>query len=167
MAVTLAPSEVPPKRLRALEIVLALAAGSLLSFMLLCNSSLAAYGTPLFSSLTAHGVGTVVAGLTVAGLWRWRVRPVGRRGRAPLWAYLGGLSGALTVLATSIAANSPLALTGTLALGIAGQVFLALVFDAMGAMGLTRRLPSLRDLAALAAILAGTGLIIAARGMGA
>ena len=167
MAVTLDPVETPPRRLRAVEIVFALLAGSLLTFMLLFNSTMAAYSTPLFSSLAAHGVGTMVAGLVLVGLWRWRAVPVAGRGRAPLWAYLGGLSGALTVPATSIAANSSLALTGTLALGIAGQVVLALLFDAFGALGLVRRLPSLRDLAALVAILAGTGLIIAARGFGA
>ncbi len=145
---------------RAAEILAALAAGGLMTFMLLCNSTMAAHATPLFSSIVAHGTGTVFAGaLLLAG---WRRRP-GRGGRAPLWAYLGGISGALTVVVTSFTANSALALTGTLALGLAGQVVLALAFDAAGALGMERRLPRRKEIGALGLILAGTGLIIAAR----
>ncbi|MDS9470070.1 DMT family transporter [Paracoccus sp. MBLB3053] len=155
---------------RLIEIVAALATGSLLTLMLLSNSTMAAHTTPLFSSLTAHGVGTVVAGIVLAALWPMHRTGTGRSarspGRAPLWAYLGGLSGALTVMLTSSAANSMLALTGTLAIGLAGQVVLALIFDCLGAMGLEKRLPRRKDLFALAAIVAGTILIIFARGMG-
>lgn len=66
---------------------------------------------------------------------------------------------------TSWTVNSPLALTGTLALGLAGRVVLALIFDAVGAFGLKRRLPRRSDLLALAAIFSGTALIILGRGM--
>ena len=154
-------------RPRLTEIAAALATGGLLTFMLLCNSAMAAATTPLFSSLAAHGVGTVVAAAALAVIWLTRgaraARPNGPR-RTPLWAYLGGVSGALTVMVTSYTANSALALTGTLALGLAGQVVLALIFDMTGAMGVKRRLPTLTELGALGAILAGTALIILARG---
>ncbi|MTH78072.1 hypothetical protein GL286_10060 [Paracoccus aestuariivivens] len=134
--------------------------------MVLSNSMMAAHTTPLFSSLTAHGVGSVVAGIALWGVWllrRGQAEPIAKR-HIPLWAYLGGISGALTVIITSSTANSALALTGTLALGLAGQVVLALIFDVFGAMGIERRLPRKNDLIALAAIIAGTILIIFARG---
>ncbi len=133
-----------------LEIAAALCAGSLLTLMLLSNGMMAAHTTPVFASLTAHGVGSVVAALLL-GLF-WMRRPSAQRGqprrRAPLWAYLGGVSGALTVVLSTVVVNSSLALTGTLALG------------------LEKRMPRRNDLLALAAIVAGTLLIIFARGSG-
>ncbi|MCA0996663.1 DMT family transporter [Alloyangia pacifica] len=151
-----------------LEIAAALCAGSLLTLMLLSNGMMAAHTTPVFASLTAHGVGSVVAALLL-GLF-WMRRPSAQRGqprrRAPLWAYLGGVSGALTVVLSTVVVNSSLALTGTLALGLAGQVVLALIFDITGALGLEKRMPRRNDLLALAAIVAGTLLIIFAQGSG-
>lgn len=158
-----------PRAPRPVEILAALATGGLLTLMLLCNSAIAAHTSPLFSSLSAHGVGTIAAILAL-GLMRGRPKrrtpktPVMARPRVPLWAYLGGVSGAITVMLTSAAANSDLALTGTLALGLVGQVALALLFDRFGMMGIARRLPSRNDLISLVLIIAGTLLIIFARG---
>ncbi|AEM40283.1 DMT family transporter [Ketogulonicigenium vulgare] len=147
------------------EIGIALATGGLMTIMLLSNSLMAAHTTPLFSSLTAHGVGAVALVLAVLAL---RLAMPGKAqppliGRAPLWAYLGGLSGALTVVLTSYAANSSLALTGTLALGLAGQVILALIFDRFGLLGMARRKPTRNDLISLALVIGGTLLIIFGR----
>lgn len=160
------PAPDGPAPARPLEILAALGTGGLLTLMLLSNSTMAAHTTPLFSSLTAHAVGSIVAALALGALWlrRGASHALPRRNRVPVWAYLGGLSGALTVMLTSASANSALALTGTLAIGLAGQVVLALIFDLLGAMGLERRRPRRRDLMALLAIIAGALLIILARG---
>jgi transporter family-2 protein len=165
-----ATSSASPPRL--VEIGAALATGGLLTFMLLCNGAMAAHTTPLFASFTAHAVGTVIAGLAVALVW-WRRGASANRcsasskiRTAPFWAYLGGIAGALIVMLTSWSVNSPLALTGTLALGLAGQVMLALVFDWAGALGMERRVPKRNDLVALATIVVGTVLIILGRGLG-
>lgn len=153
-----------PRPPRPLEICAALCAGALLTLMLLSNGMMAAQTTPIFASLTAHGVGSVVAvGLLLALRFRRRPPNVLPRPRAPLWAYLAGISGALTVIISTVVVNSPLALTGTMALGLAGQVVLALLFDCFGALGLERRLPRRNDLLALGAIILGTLLIIFAR----
>lgn len=150
-----------------LEICAALCAGALLTLMLLSNGMMAAHTTPIFASLTAHGVGSVVAVVLLLALrLRAPAARAGERARAPLWAYLGGISGALTVVVSTVVVNSSLALTGTMALGLAGQVVLALLFDCFGALGMERRLPRRNDLMALAAIIAGTLLIIFARGAG-
>ncbi|SDG53400.1 DMT family transporter [Alloyangia pacifica] len=154
-----------PRRPHPLEICAALCAGALLTLMLLSNGMMAAHTTPIFASLTAHGVGSVVAALLLLVFWiRWPARRRGASGRAPIWAYLGGISGALTVIISTVVVNSSLALTGTMALGLAGQVVLALLFDCFGALGLERRLPRRNDLLALASIIVGTLLIIFARG---
>jgi transporter family-2 protein len=148
----------PARGPRVVELAAALATGALLTFMVLFNGVMSAHTTPFFASLAAHGTGTVAAGLVLAVLL---LRGATRRGgRAPLWAYLGGLSGAVTVMLSSVTVNSALALTGTLALGLAGQVVFGLVCDCFGLFGLARRAPGPRDLAALGLILAGAMLVI-------
>lgn len=82
---------------------------------------------------------------------------------APAWAYLGGVSGAATVILASTAVNTPVGLSGTLALGLAGQVIFSLAADTWGFFGLPKRRPDARDLATLGLILAGSALIIFAR----
>lgn len=138
----------------------AFAAGGLLTLMVHFNGELGRYGGALFSSWTAHGTGTIAALAFVLAL-RSKWRAAGDIGRTvPLWAYLGGVSGALTVMITSIAVNSPLALSGTLALGLGGQVIFSLAADRWGLFGLPRRRPGLRDLGALALVMAGSAVII-------
>ena len=158
-----APSTQSPA-LRPLDLAAALVTGGLLSFMVMLNGLMSSYTTPFFSSLAAHGTGTVAAAIAMAIIWRKRPNRTGKR--APLWAYAGGLSGAVTVMLTSTTVNSPLALTGTLALGLAGQVVLGLVCDKFGLLGMAKRQPTGRDLAALACVLAGALMIIFAGGNG-
>lgn len=134
----------------------AFAAGGLISLMLLTNGTLAQYGTLLFSSWVPHLAGTLLAILII--LIIRPVRLVSKR--PPLWAYLGGVSGGLTVIATSAAMNSALALSGTIALGLGGQIVFSLVADAKGLFGLPQRMPALRDFAGLALITAGALILI-------
>jgi transporter family-2 protein len=154
----MSPSSPTLPRLRLLDLAAAFGTGGLLSLMVLYNGTLAFHTTPFFSSLAAHATGTVAALLLLALLPRARsgaaLQP------APLWAYLGGLSGAVTVILTGAAMNTVLALTGTLALGLAGQVAFSLAADRWGLFGLPRRRPTARDLGAIALIAAGSLAII-------
>lgn len=146
--------------IRLIDLLAAFAAGGLLTLMVHFNGELGRYGGALFSSWAAHGTGTIAALIFVLAL-RSRWRAEGSIGRAiPWWAYLGGLSGALTVMVTSSAVNSPLALSGTLALGLGGQVVFSLAADHWGLFGMPKRRPSLRDLCALALVMAGSAVII-------
>lgn len=136
--------------------LVAFGAGWLISFMLLFNGTLAATGTLLFSSWVPHATGTVAALLILLVF-----RPKQAKGPpAPLWAYLGGVSGAVTVVLTSAAMNSALALSGTIAVGLAGQVVFSLLADMRGMFGMPKIMPTLRDLAALGLILAGTAVLV-------
>ncbi|ANM14234.1 MULTISPECIES: DMT family transporter [unclassified Rhizobium] len=138
----------------------AFATGGLLTFMVHLNGELARYGNPLFSSWTAHGTGMVAAVILLLALYRRRRPMAGKTGLAPLWAYLGGVSGAATVILTSTTVNSPLGLSGTLALGLAGQVAFSLAADSWGLFGLPKRRPDIRDIAALGLVVTGGALII-------
>jgi transporter family-2 protein len=85
---------------------------------------------------------------------------VGKAPNAPWWAYFGGISGAATVILTSTAVNSPLGLSGTLALGLAGQVAFSVAADSWGLFGLPKRRPDMRDIVALGLVVTGGALII-------
>ena len=140
---------------RPLHLLTAFATGGLLSLMVLCNAEVTRNAGPLLGSLVPHATGTLAAGLALALLARG-----GTDAKAPAWAYLGGLSGALTVMFSSMAANTALALSGTLALGLVGQAAFGLTADLWGLLGLPRRQPTGRDILALALILAGSAVLI-------
>jgi transporter family-2 protein len=152
------------QRPQPLHLVLAFASGCLLTFAVFINAEAGRYGGALFSSWLAHGTGTVAAILVLALIWRGQRAEAAaaraRFGKAPLWAYLGGIIGAATVMLTSTTVNSPLALAGTLALGLAGQVFLSLAVDFWGLLGLPKRRLDLRDAGAVILITAGSIVII-------
>lgn len=139
-----------------LHLAAAFGAGWLITLMVLFNGTLATYGTLLFSSWVPHATGTVVALilLAIAKPAKASIK------RAPLWAYLGGVSGALTVVFTSAAVNSPLALSGTIAVGLAGQVVFSLIADMRGMFGMPKHNPTVRDMIALNFIVAGALILI-------
>lgn len=147
-----------PRR-KALPFLFAFASGGILTLMAHFNGTIGHYGGAFFASWAAHAVGSVAALLLLVVLFR-RGKGQALRGRAPLWAYLGGVSGALTVIFVAQAVNSPLALAGTLALGLAGQVIGSLIADARGLFGLPKRRLTTRDAAAVALIAGGSALII-------
>lgn len=134
----------------------AFGAGWLITLMVLFNGTLATYGTLLFSSWVPHATGTVAAVALLLVLKPAKASKV----RAPLWAYLGGISGALTVILSSAAMNSALALSGTIAIGLAGQVVFSLIADMRGMFGMPKHIPTRRDYAALTLILCGAGVLI-------
>ena len=147
---------------RNLSYPLAVASGGLLTLMILFNGQWAANGTALFASWMAHGTGTMAALVFLLVLRR----PTSVRAPAgtPLWAYLGGLSGAVTVMLSSATVNSALALSGTLALGLVGQAGFSLLADRFGLFGLAQRRIGWAELASFALILGGSLMIIFAGG---
>lgn len=164
----------PSAPLRPADLVLGFGSGALLTSMVFLNGTMGQATNAYFSSLAAHLTGTIAAGiaLLLVRLRHREVRPADRtdalrpRPGAPLWSYLAGLAGAVTVMLTSTTVNSPLALSGTLALGLAGQAGFALLSDRLGLFGLPRRPPGLRQIAALGLILVGSAIIILAGSAG-
>lgn len=144
--------------------LLALAAGALLAVMIDLNSLLAAHSTPVFASWIAHGVGSIAA-LILIGLSSRFARGANdgsglQRTPAPLWAYLGGVPGALTVVLAVITVNSSLALSGTLALMLVGQVAFGMISDRLGLLGVARRKFSPNDGFVVLSILSGSGILL-------
>lgn len=148
-------SKVQPPRL--IDFIGAFATGGLLTLMVWFNGTLAITGTLLFSSWVPHVTGSVLA---IIVLLIWRPKIAQPCAKIPWWAYLGGISGAVTVMLTSAAMNTVLAISGTIALGLAGQMVFSLIADKWGMMGLPQRDPTRRDLLALSLIMAGSVLLI-------
>jgi len=146
-------SPAPP---RMIDFLGAFATGGLLTLMVWFNGTLGAYGSLYFASFVPHLTGSVVAIAALMLLRPAKASPM----RAPWWAYLGGVSGALTVMATSATMNSALAISGTIALGLAGQMLFSLAADYWGFLGLPKRRPTARDVLALGLIAAGSLILI-------
>ncbi len=134
----------------------AFGAGGLLTLMVLCNGTLAARGSLFFASWIPHLTGSIVALFLLLILRPKRAARV----RPPLWVYLGGISGGVTVMLTSATMNTALALSGTIALGLAGQVVFSLFADMQGLFGLPKRSPTPRDYMSMMFILAGSLILI-------
>jgi len=146
----------PLQTTSVLHFAAAFGTGGLLSLMVLFNGTLAAYGSLFFASWVPHLTGTVAALVFLMIMRPKRARPA----RPPLWVYLGGVSGAVTVMLTSATLNSALALSGTIALGLAGQMVFSLFADMRGLFGLPQRTPVQRDYLALTLIIAGSLILI-------
>ncbi len=148
------------------NVLLALFGGALLAIMIKLNSSLASFTTPVFASWLAHGIGTLVALLLLALLAKsGKVnqdsnRKLNAQKSAPLWSYFGGLPGALVVVFAAITVNSELGLSGTLVLGLIGQVIFGLVCDHFRLFGVPKQAITINRLVSILPILAGSGLII-------
>jgi transporter family-2 protein len=140
--------------------LLAILGGVLLSLMIEFNSLLARFTSPVYASWVAHGLGAVAALALVVGYHRVRKAPERQGVRPPLWFYAGGIPGAFTVILAAIAVNSSLALSGTIALMLVGQVVFGMVSDHFGLFRTPKRRLSGTDLVVALAVLGGSGLII-------
>ncbi|MCF6475145.1 EamA-like transporter family protein [Nonomuraea sp. MG754425] len=150
---------------RALDWLLAIAGGVLLTLMTLSNAVLARHTDALWASWAAHGLGAVVALVLVLTIARRKPAPgqntgSGARTRTPLWYYLGGIPGALVVILSAVAVNSELALAGTIALMLTGQMVFGTAADHLGLLHIPRRRVTGTDLAVAGCVLAGSVLIV-------
>jgi len=83
---------------RLLDFIGAFATGGLLTLMVWFNGTLAATGSLLFASWVPHATGAILAIIVVLVLRPTKSQPTAK---VPWWAYLGGVSGAITVMVTS------------------------------------------------------------------
>ena len=140
----------------------ALLSGVLLTLMIMSNSYLSTFTSPLHASWLTHGIGSVVA--LIIWLSVKRHLPQSKSSaKIPRWCYLGGIPGAFTVLLAAITVNSPISLSGSLVLMLAGQIMTGLIIDHTGLMGLTKRKITWRDILTLLFLLTGCTLIIAGK----
>jgi transporter family-2 protein len=151
---------------QSINLSLALAGGITLASMIVVNSELAAFSSPLLASWVAHGVGAVTSFfvlLVVSALIGKKISLLPNSG-TPIWAYLGGIPGAFTVILAAITVNSPLGLSGSIVLIMAGQLLFGLVSDTFGLFGLRKRSMNINDGIALVFLITGCLIIMFGRG---
>jgi transporter family-2 protein len=141
-----------------LLVVIALAAGALLPLQAAINAALRGYvGRPEWAAVVSFAVGLLGLLAWVAAA-RQPAPGLAALGRAPWWAWIGGLLGAAYV--TSVILLTPrLGVTATLGLAVAGQLAAALVIDHFGWLGLEARPLSAGHVAGAALLVAGVVLV--------
>lgn len=150
-----------------LDLSLATIAGMTLAIMIALNSSLAAFSSPLLASWAAHGIGAITAfGISICASWlKHKSLCIFGSKTTRYWAYLGGIPGAMTVVLAAITVNSPLGLSGSITLIMAGQILFSMICDTFGLMGLPKRTMSISEWFSLC--LMGFGCLLVLFGQGA
>jgi bacterial/archaeal transporter family-2 protein len=143
---------------------LAILGGCLLALMIHVNSQLASETSALSSSWFAHSIGAITA---------WGLFAVIKRHHAPdnemtphkvpKLFYLGGIPGAFTVILASITVNSSIGLSGTLALGLVGQLLCSMICERFGLLQLQKRTFALIDVIPILLVVLGSTLLIYSR----
>lgn len=146
----------------ALHVLTAFGTGCFASLLVFFNGELARHSNVLHATWVAHAIGSVAALALMARSVRSRHMNKSRSLKAPLWAYFGGFFGAIITMLTAFTVNSPLNLSGTLALVLAGQTTFSLAADRWGLFGLVRRSAQFREIAALGLIATGSLFVILA-----
>src|SRR6187551_1790197 len=144
--------------MRGLAYLLGIVAGFGITFQVGMNSRLR---TLLQSANTAALVSFLVGTCALTALFVVTRAPVPDRttlASVPWWAWLGGLMGAFYVAISTVVA-SQLGTAALLALGLLGQLSLALAADHYGWMGLPEHPITLTRLAGVALLGAGVWLI--------
>lgn len=144
--------------------VLAVIGGGLLALMIYINSLLATATSAVNASWLAHGLGGLLALVIFQSTKRRDINPKNSTNTVPKIFYLGGIPGSLTVILASITVNSAIGLTGTLALGLIGQLIFSISSEAMGLFKLKKRKFSLVELPPILLVTLGSTLIILQRG---
>ncbi|WP_433435048.1 DMT family transporter [Nonomuraea sp. CA-141351] len=145
---------------RAVDWLLALAGGVLLTLMTSSNAVLARHTDAVYASWAAHGLGALVALVLVLAVRRTPKPSGDDEGRTPFWYHLGGIPGAFVVIISAVAVNSELALGGTVALMLAGQIVFGTVSDHLGLLRIPKRRVTATDLLVAGCVLAGSALIV-------
>lgn len=108
--------------------LLSIASGVLLTLMILSNSYLSQFTSPVKASWLTHAVGAIFSLIifTIFGLKKMKAN---KNVKAHAISYLGGIPGAFTVLLAAITVNSPLSLSGSIVLMLVGQVIFGFIID--------------------------------------
>lgn len=152
---------------QSINLSLALAGGITLASMIAVNSELATFSSPLLASWVAHGVGAVTSFFVLLLISAWKRKKISLlpKSATPIWAYLGGIPGAFVVILAAITVNSPLGLSGSIVLIMAGQVLFGLISDTFGLFGLRKRSMNSNDGIALVLMVVGCLITMFGRGV--
>ena len=143
---------------RTVAVLLGVAAGALVGMQAPINSRLGkSAGTPEAATVSFL-VGTVALVLILL-VARGGVGGLGHIGRAPWWALVGGLLGAVYVSVALVAVRT-LGASGLTAVVIGGQLAISVLIDRFGLLGVAKQAVGPQRLLGLVLLAAGVVLVV-------
>jgi bacterial/archaeal transporter family-2 protein len=143
---------------RGLAVVLAALAGVLVGMQAPVNSRLGRSLGSVQAATFSFVVGTVALGL-VATLFYKGLGSFGQVGKAPAWAWIGGLFGAVYVTVAILTVRT-LGVSGLTAIVISGQLAAAVVIDRFGLLGIAKQPIGTQRILGLALLVVGVLLVV-------
>jgi transporter family-2 protein len=143
---------------RGLAVLVGVGAGCLVGMQAPINSRLGKAVGSVQAASFSFVVGTVVLVL-IATVVRGGLGDLGHVGRAPWWALVGGLLGAVYVTVALVAVRT-LGASGLTAVVIAGQLVISVVIDRFGLLGVARQSIGASRIVGLALLVAGVVLVV-------
>lgn len=145
---------------RLIYALLPLIGGALIAAQAPVNARLRlVLGSPIGSAFVSFLIGTALLGLALVALGQ--AGRLGALGGGPAWAYVGGLFGAVFVVATLLAAPQ-VGVTVTFVSVVVGQVALSVLIDRFGWFGVSALELSWERVAALGLLVASLVLLVRA-----
>jgi transporter family-2 protein len=143
---------------RGLAVLVGVGAGCLVGMQAPINSRLGKAVGSVQAASFSFVVGTVALVL-IAAVVRGGLGDLGHVGRAPWWALVGGLLGAVYVTVALVAVRT-LGASGLTAVVIAGQLVISVVIDRFGLLGVARQSIGASRIVGLALLVAGVVLVV-------
>jgi transporter family-2 protein len=143
---------------RGLAVLLGVGAGCLVGMQAPINSRLGkAVGT--WPAATVSFLVGTIALVAVVAVVRGEIDNLGHVGRAPWWALIGGLLGAIYVTVALVAVRT-LGASGLTAVVITGQLAISVVIDRFGLLGVARQHVGAQRILGLVLLVAGVLLVV-------
>ncbi len=143
---------------RTLAVILGVSAGCLVGMQAPINSRLGRVIGSVPAASFSFLVGTGVL-LLVTAFLHGGIGAIGGVGRAPWWALVGGLLGAVYVTVALIAVRT-LGASGLTAVVIGGQLVISVLIDRFGLLGVARTPIGLQRIAGLLLLVGGAFLVV-------
>jgi bacterial/archaeal transporter family-2 protein len=143
---------------RALAVALAAIAGVLVGMQAPVNSRLGRELGSVQAATFSFMIGTVALAL-IASLFYGGLGSFGSVGKAPWWALVGGLLGAVYVTVAIITVRT-LGVSGLTAIVISGQLIAAVVIDRFGLLGIAKQPIGAQRIVGLVLLVVGVLLVV-------
>jgi transporter family-2 protein len=143
---------------RGLAVLVGVAAGCLVGMQAPINARLGKTVGSIQAATFSFLVGTVVL-VAIAAFVNGGLGELANVGRAPWWALVGGLLGAVYVTVALIAVRT-LGASGLTAVVITGQLAISVVIDRFGLLGLAKQQIDVSRVVGLVLLVAGVVLVV-------
>jgi transporter family-2 protein len=143
---------------RGLAVLVGVTAGCLVGMQAPINSRLGKSVGSVQAATFSFLVGTLLL-LAIAAFVHGGLANLGRLGRAPWWALVGGLLGAIYVTVALVAVRT-LGASGLTAVVIAGQLAISVAIDRFGLFGLAKQHIDASRILGLVLLVAGVLLVV-------